>query len=260
MKLNVLLGKTDYLASTYTGMLKDFIGFFKNKQGAFRGEKRTYSPKNDTVDEPSKRKNILVQTTVAEKFDWMKEEGKAYLDALFAVEATNASGTAKAELKVDGESWGTFTSLELLRLKSVVEDNNLRGLFDNIPVRSDSEIWEPCNKEEYEGRDILQTPIVQGTEKTTVIENYILEDPNIGKIDAKSYSPQLGKKNTVMEVGDYTHQRFTGEYSQRQKANILKRRSTLLTAVIEALKECNDAEIVKSELNSEKIFGYLLSN
>lgn len=258
MKLNVLLGKTDYLASTYTGMLKDFIGFFKNKQGAFKGEKRTYTPREGVVDEPSKRKNILVQTTVPEKFEWMQQEAKPYIDALFAVEKTNSSGLAKAELVVEGNSWGEFTSLELLRLKSLIEDNNLKGLFENIPVRSDSEQWEDCTLEDYEGRAIYQTPIVEGTEKTTVIENYILEDPNIAKIDAKSYSPQLGKKNTVMEVGDYSHQRFSGESTQRTKANILKRISTLKVAVIEALKQCNEVEIVPSDLNSETIFNYIL--
>lgn len=258
MKLNVLLGKTDYLASTYVGMLKDFIGFFRGKQGAFLGEQRTFSPKEGTVDEPSKRKNLLVQTTVGEKFDWLEENSKEYLDALFAVEATNSSGTAKAELIVDKKSWGIFTSLELLRLKSIIESNDLKGMFENIPVRSDSILWENNTTEQYGGRQVFQTPIVEGTEKTTVIESYILEDPNIAKIDAKSYAPQLGKKNTVMEVGDYTHQKFSGEFSQRQKATILKKRSTLLTAVIEALKECNDVEIVKSELNAKKIFGYLL--
>jgi len=259
MKLNVLLGKTDYLAATYTGMLKDFIGFFKNKQGAFKGEKRTYTPREGVVDEPGKRKNVLVQTTVPEKFQWMKQEAKSYVDALFAVEKTNSSGTAKANLVVDGEDWGEFTSLELLRLKSLIEDNNLRGLFDNIPVRSDSEQWEPCTLEDYTDRAIYQTPLIEGTEKTTVKESYILEDPNIAKIDAKSYSPQLGIKNTVMEVGDYSHQRFSGESTQRTKANILKRLSTLKVAVIAALKECNEVEVVPSELSSEKIFSYLLN-
>ena len=258
MKLNVLLGKTDYLASTYNGMIRDFIGFFKNKQGAFRGEKRTFTPREGTIDEPSKRTNTLVQTTVSEKLGWFIDNSKQYLDALFSVEATNASGTAKAILTVDGESWGEFTSLELLRLKSVIESNELKGMIENIPVRSDSVIWEDNTSEQYEGRQIFQTPIVEGTEKTTVKESYILEDPNIAKIDAKSYSPQLGIKNTVMEIGDYTHQKFSGEFTQRKKADILKRRSALLAGVIEALKECNNCEAVESKLNADKIFGYLI--
>lgn len=258
MKLNVLLGKTDHLSSIYNALLKSYITFFKGKQGAFLGEKRTYVPKEGTVDEPSKRKNILVQTTVIEKFNWLTENSKDYIDALFSVEATNASGKAKAELTVNGTKWGEFTSLELLRLKSLIENNDLKGMLENIPVRSDSNIWEENSAEQYKGRNIFQTPITSGIEKTTVKETFILEDPNIAKIDAKSYSPQLAQKNTTQELGDYTHQYFSGEISQREKANILKRRSGLLTAVIEALKQCNDVEAVPSNLNSNKILNYLI--
>lgn len=258
MKLNVLLGKTDHLSANFNGMLKNFIGFFKNKQGAFLGERRTYTPKEGTVDEPGKRKNALVQTTVKEKFDWFKENSEEYIDALFSVEATNASGTARAELVVDGKSWGEYTSLELLRLKSLLENNQLRGMFEEIPVRSDSEIWEPNTSEQYEGRAIFQTTLLTGVEKTTEKESYILEDPNIAKIDAKTYSPQLGQKHTVKELGDYTHQRFSGQITQREKAGMLKRRSALITATIEALKKCNEAEVVQSELNSKKLLGYLI--
>lgn len=259
MKLNVLLGKTDYLSSSFSKMLKDYYDFFKNKQGAFLGEKRTYTPREGTVDEPSKRKNSLIQTTVEEKIQWLKENSAEYVDALFSVEKTNSNGTAKAELKVEGDSWGTFTSLELLRLKSFVENSDLKAVIENIPVRSDAVIWEVNSSEQYQDRAVWQTPMITGVEKTTVKESYILEDPNISKQGgSKEYIPQIATKNTVMELGDYTHQNFSGEISQREKANILKKRSVLLTAIIEALKECNNVEVEQSELNSDKIFKYLL--
>lgn len=258
-KLNVLLGKTDYLAASYSAMLKDYHKFFRSSQGAFLGEKRTYTPKEGTVDEPSKRKNVIIQTTVDEKFHWFKKEAKEYVDALFSVEATNSSGLAKAELIVDGDSWGEFTSLELLRLKSLLESTDLRSVLENIPVRSDSVNWSQTTAEQYEGRDVYETPLVEGVEKTTVKETYVLEDPNVGKLkDSQSYTPQLGVKNTVMELGDYTHQLFSGESTQREKAKILKRRSTLLTSVVEALKKCNEVETVKSDLTADKIFSYIL--
>ena len=46
------------------------------------------------------------------------------------------------ELKVNGVSWGIFSSLELLRLKSLLENNDLKGMLENIPVRSDGSLWE----------------------------------------------------------------------------------------------------------------------
>jgi hypothetical protein len=258
MKLNVLLGKTDHLASVFNRMLKDYIGFFRNKQGAFKGERRTYTPKDGTVDEPKKRKNDLVVTTVKEKFDWFTKQSKEYIDALFAVEATNASGLARATLTVDGKAWGEFTSLELLRLKSVLENADFKAMLENIPVRSDSQIWETNSSEQYKDRAIVQTPLTEGVEKTTVKESYILPDPNIGEGSARSYTPQIAHRNTVMELGDYTHQYFSGESTQREKAEILKRRSALLTGVIAALKECNECAVQPSKLTSSKIFSYIL--
>lgn len=257
IKLNVLLAKTDSLAPHYKGMVVDFAKFFSKSQGAFLGEKKTYDPKDGMMDEPGKRGNTLIQTTVDEKFDWFKENSKEYIDALFAQEKTNASGTAIAELVVDGKSWGSFTSLELLRLKSIVEANNLHAMLNNIPVRSDSEVWKESDDETYSDRNVYETPLLEGVNKSTEKESYILKDPNVDS-SSPNYTPTVAHKTTTIELGDYTHQRFSGQWSSRQKASALKRRSHLLTAIIEALKTCNEIESLESELNSDKIFGYLL--
>jgi hypothetical protein len=258
-KLNVLLAKTDSLAPQFKGMVNDFSKFFSKSQGAFLGEKRTYEPKEGTIDEPTKRGNILVQTTVDEKLEWFKANAKDYIDALFAQEATNASGNAKAELIVDGENWGTYTSLELLRLKSIVEANNLHGMLEAIPVRSDSEEWSESKNEMYADKNIFETPLITGVIKTTEKENYILKDPNVDH-NSPNYTPTVGVKTTTVELGDYTQQRFSGQWTQRKRAEALKRRATLLTAIIETLKKCNEADVVNSELTSDKIFGYLFGN
>jgi len=131
--------------------------------------------------------------------------------------------------------------------------------MEQVPVRSDSTIWKKTDNEMYEGREIYETPIQEGVEKTTETTSYVLEDPNIAKLkDSAAYSPQIGTKKTVIELGDYTYQVFSGTASAREKAEMLKKRANLLTAVIEALKKCNETEVVKSELTAEKIFGYLL--
>lgn len=256
-KLNVLLAKTDSLAPYYRGMIGDFAKFFNKSQGAFLGEQRTYTSKPDTVDEPNKRGTVVVQTTVDEKLDWFKNNSKEYLDALFSQEKTNASGSAVAELVVSGKSWGEFTSLELLRLKSTIEAKQLHIMLESIPVRSDAEIWEESDNERYTNRTIFETELVKGVNRTTEKEDYILSDPNVTP-ESPNYKPQVAHKTTTIELGDYTTQKFSGEWSQRQRAEVLQRRAVLITAIIEALKKCNEVEVVKSELNSDKIFGYLL--
>ncbi|MDJ1467375.1 hypothetical protein QNI19_18245 [Cytophagaceae bacterium DM2B3-1] len=257
-KLNVLLAKTDHLQSIFRKLIEDYVKFFKTKQGEFRGERKTYQALPDTVDLPNERKNELVVTTVTEKLDWLVDNSKEYLDALFSQELTNAYGIAKATLVVEGQEWGEFTSLELLRLKSFLENGTLKELYENIPVRNDDEIWENTTEEMYIGRDIFESALLKGDRMTTVKETYILEDPNLSKnLDLKNYTPVTATRDKPTRLGEFTFQKFSGEWSHRQRAELLRRRSVLLTAVIEALKVCNEVEVQKSQLTADKIFSYL---
>ncbi len=258
LKLNVLLAKTDHLQAIFRKMIEDYVKFFKSKQGEFRGERKTYLALPDTVDLPNERKNELVVTTVAEKLGWMIDNSKEYIDALFSQELTNASGLAKAKLVVEGKEWGEFTSLELLRLKSFLENGTLKELYENIPVRNDDEIWENTTEEMYSGREIFESALLKGDRMTTIKETYILEDPNLSKSnDIKNYTPVTATRDKPTKLGEFTYQKFSGEWSHRQRAELLRRRGVLLTAVIEALKICNDVEAVPSQLTAEKIFSYL---
>lgn len=259
-KLNVLLALTDQLRHVYKNSVSDYSKFFAKSQGSFKGSKRTYTAKEGTIDEPSKRGVTIVATTVKEKIDYFVDNSSKFIDALFSQEKTNASGVAEAELIVGGKSWGVFSSLELLRLKSLLESNDLGKLVDmieNIPVRSDSEIWKKTTDEEYEGRDIYETELFVGVSKTTLKEHYVLEDPNIKGNVPSNYTPAVAQKDRVMELGDYTNQNFSGEWSHRERALALKRRTSLLTAITEALKVANECEVVESKLTSKKIFNYL---
>jgi hypothetical protein len=257
LKLNVLLAKTDALAASFRASVTDFRNFFSAKQAEFRGERKTYEPASGTIDLPSERGEKKVVTTVDEKLKWFEETHKDYVDALFSQEATNASGTAKAELKVGGTSWGTFSSLELLRLKSLVENGELDQMYNAIPVRSDSEIWEACTNESYAERTIVQSPLLQGMKKSTLKEQYILPDPNVTRETAAKYTPQIASKDTHIDLGNYTHQKYSGEWTHRQRAELLRRKQILYVAIIEALKVANEVETVESSLTSTRIFNYL---
>lgn len=258
MKLNVLLAKTDHLASSFKESLADYAKFFKGSQGAFKGVQKTYEPKANTQDSPSERGVTLIATTVDEKLKWLEENSKDYIDALFSQEKTNASGSATADLVVGGKKVGNFTSLELLKLKSVLENSSLIGVYETIPVRPDDEQWDASDSEMYSSRTgVFQSKKLEGVKKSILKENYILPDPNIDKVKSGTYQPVVAAKDTVIELGDYSVQKFTGEWSHRQRAEVLKRRTVLLGAVIEALKVANEVEAVKSDLNSELLFNYL---
>lgn len=259
MKLNVLLALTDQLKTKYKGMVNDYTKFFKDS-GAFIGAKFTYEPRPETIDDPSKRGIKRVVTTVDEKFEYFTKETSEFVDALFSQEATNASGLVNARLIVNGDDWGLYSSLELLRLKSLIESSdlaNLEQMLSRIPVRKEDIVWEACTEPEYQGRTIFQTPIITSVAKTTEKESYILTDPNVQSGNAKSYTPQIAVKTTIKELGDQTQQTFSGEWSHYQRAMTLKRKNDLLIACVKALKECNETEAIKSELTGERIFKYL---
>lgn len=256
LKLNTLLAKTDHLGTSFKALISDYIKFFKEKQGAFLGERKTYTAKEGTIDEPSMRAFKAVTTTVDEKLNYMTSTSNDFISSLLSVEATNASGKVRTTLIVDGVILGELSSLELLRLKSLLED--LKPMYESIPVRSDAEEWEHSTEEAYTNRAVFQTKRIEGVKKSTTKESYILTDPNVANLkDTAKYTPVVASKDTIIELGEYTHQRFSGEFTPTQRATILQRRHKLLAAVVVALKECNDAETIQSELTADKLFTYL---
>jgi len=260
-KLNVLLAITDQLRSKQKAMISDYQRFFEKRQGHFLGEKKTFTAKEGMLDDPSKRNYVRIVTTVDEKIDYLIKESKEFINALFSQEKTNSSGVAKSPLVVDGQLWGEFTSLELLRLKTMLESSDygdIKGMIATIPVKTEGEVWEESKAEEYAERTVFETAIIKGETKTTEKEQYVLEDPNVKHLkDTSNYKSPVGIKNIVIATGDYTIQNFTGEWSHLQKAEALNRRTKLLTAVVEALKNSNNVDSLKSDLTAEKIFEFI---
>lgn len=257
-KMNTMLAKVEHRTSSFNRMVGDYFAFFKGKQGAFAGIKKTHIPREGYIEDKSCIANTKVITTVGEKLEWFEQQAIPFLRDLFSVEATNSKGAKKVELVVDGISFGYLTALDLMRLKTLLTKKEWVDMYENIPVRSDAEVWEECTDPEYAGREIFQTPMLKGITRTTESEEVILKDPNINpdKLPANYNARTTIKKKTV-ETGDYTLQNFTGAWTQRQKAELLRRRSQLLTAVIEALKEVNDTESEKPNLDVQKLIGFI---
>jgi hypothetical protein len=257
-KMNTLLAKVEHGTSRFSKMISDYCQFFKNKQGAFSGVKKTFVPRDGYVEDSRYISNVQVTTTVGEKFNWFENESIPYLKDVFAIEATNSKGAQKIELVVEGVSFGFLTALDLMRLKSILSKKEWDDMYINIPVRSDSDVWEPCTNSEYEGREIFQTPLSQGVTRTTETEEIILKDPNLDPQNLPAnYNAKTTIKKKTVETGDYTIQNYTGAWTQRQRAELLRRRSAILNAIVAALKEVNDVPAEQENLNVDKLFNYL---
>lgn len=258
LKMNTLLAKVEHEQSSANAMVRDYAAFFKTKQGAFKGEKNTYVAREGFLDKPEKRGLTRVTTTVAEKFEWFEERYIPYLKDLFKVEATNSKGANRVELKVNGHSFGFLTAAELMRLRNIITNKELDSMYQNIPVRSDAKVYEPCTDEEYEGREIMQTPISKSVERTTEMEEVILKDPNIDPQHLPAnYRAAVVQKRKTVEIGDSTHQEFTGEWTQRKRAELLKRKSEILEAITVALKQVNEVDSEDPNLDVNSLINYL---
>ena len=256
--MNTLLAKVDQTASIIQAMIREQAAMFKTSQNLFRGEKNTYEARDGYLDKPEKRGVTKVATTVQEKLDDFKERYVPFLEDLFRVEATNSKGACRVELKVGDVSFGYLTAAELMRLRNILTSKELDSMYANIPVRSATRIYEPCTDEEYEGRDIVQTPIARSVERTTEVEDVILKDPNIDpKNLPANYRSTVVQKRTLMEIGDSTRQEFSGEWTERKKNELLRRKSDLLTAITVALKQVNEVEAEQANLNAQALLDFL---
>ena len=258
MKMNTMLAKVEHSSASFSKIINEYALFFLKKQGMFEGIKKTFKPRDGYQEDARFMGNTKVATTVGEKLKWLEENMIPHLKDVFSIEASNSKGANKIELKVGNTSFGFLTALELMRLRSLLTAKPLIEMYENIPVRSDSEVWEDCTDPEYNGREIYQTPMQVGITRTTESEEVILKDPNLdpAKLPA-NYNAKVTVKKRTVETGDYTLQKFTGEWTQRQRAELLRRRSQLLAAVTEALKEVNDVETEKPNLDVEALVEFL---
>ncbi len=253
IKLGVALALRERAEKEFKHMVDDIFTKFKTKQTLFKGERKTYIAKEGYLDEPSKRNFVNVVSTVSEQLEWMNTHSQNYFTTVFNIEKTNASGAPKGTLVVDGTTVGEYSSLELLRLKSILE-GKLRDLYKEIPVRTEQSIWALSDEEAFKAKGIFSTSLETGEAKTTIKEQYILPDPH----PDKNRQPMVADRSTQVVIGTYTSQQFSGEFSIYQRAEVLVRYERLLQATITALEEANQVEIQKSDLG-EKVLNYIHS-
>lgn len=250
-KLNVLLAQTDQLGSVIKKNLTDAIGIFKNKQAHFKGEKSTYTEREAKFADPSKNVDKPVPSTVREWLGYTFEVATQYLTAKLDQESTNCSGTAKAELIIDGVNYGLLTSGELMALKGFFEQQALKDMLESQPTISLSERWSPSTNPEYTKRGILESPVQEWLDKETEKVQEVSWDPS-----GKQPGIIVNISKTI-EKAEVTRQLFTGEISHIEKAEMLARLTKITLAIKAALEKANNTEVVPSQTNVVKLLQYL---
>lgn len=248
-KQAVLLGLREKLEKTFAGMQDDYLSKFKNKQGIFQGWNKTYDALEGYADDPSKRSFQKVSSTVKEQLDWFKEHTQDYFTTVLSIEKTNSTGI-KATLVVDGQTWGEYSVLELLRLKSIM-DGKLKAIIQELPIRDEKAIWNKTTKDYYGDRDVWETRETDGFSKTTLKRVEIVNDPHVK--DAPGRAPVPAQIETQVNIGHFTEQKFSGEITMLQRAEILVKYDKVYNAIIEALETCNSVDAQLSDLGKKFI-------
>lgn len=256
-KLNALLARAEHSAKQYQQLLMDYIDTFAKKQGIFRGKRQDYVAAPEQEDMPQYRGNEPVQSTVKDYLKWMEDTTAEYIDHRFSIEATNATGP-QAELQVGGQSWGSFTTLELMRLGDLLNDPKLNKLYETLPVRSDTKVWSLSSNKELAEQGIVETDAREQQNKTTIKSSRILSDPNLPLLKGnQNYIPQVVPDDKSLLLGTITIQEFSGEMTHIERAKILRRLTELKAAVKEALTIANESPAVDSTLTAKMIFRFL---
>lgn len=251
-KQSVLLGLREKLEKDFQNLLTDMLQKFTKKQGLFIGFRNTYNPIEGYADDVTKRGFQNVASTVEDQLAWVKQHAADYLKTTLSIEKTNAQGI-KAHLTVDGEDWGEYTVLELLRMKGIL-DGKLRAVFQELPIRSESHMWSESKQPEFTGRKIWETPMDKGFAKTTIKDTIIINDPHIK--DSPNRPPVTRETSIQVNVGEYTAQTFSGAITNLERAKLEVKYNNLYRGIIAALEEANNVEVSESDLG-DRVLSYL---
>lgn len=208
----------------FDGMLKHYVSF-----------------EEDADQVPDETKEIV--TTVKQKLDECMKILVASIDASISKEETNAAGVAKAELKIDNQSFGEFSATSLLALEGHL--NRLQDLYASLPVLDQTRKWDfdvQTNvfrtPEEVKFRSVKRPKVVVKYEAT------------------KEHPAQTELLNLDIQVGKYETTYFSGKVTASQKKEMLDRIGKLLEATKIARSKANNAQVKNTKI-AEEIFNYI---
>lgn len=246
-KQAVLLGLRDKLEKDFKSMVADMYAKFKNNQGIFSGHRNTYEAFAGFADDDTKRSFKNVESTVADQLNWFKKYTADYFKTVLSIEKTNAQNV-QAELKVDGVSWGKYTTLELLRLKGII-DGQMNAMIHEMPVRSDKYLWHKSEQAEFASRGIWETDITSSNAATTRKDTIIIKDPHIDV--APNRAPMTKEVSERVDIGKETKQLFSGAITELERAEYVVRLNAVRLGIIEALEAANGVDASESDLGDK---------
>jgi hypothetical protein len=242
-QLHQLLAVENDRKQQANNIIDETIETFSKKHDHFDGIIKIYKSYNDADQKiPPETKEIV--TSVKAKIDYSKQAIVKGIDAQISKEETNASGTVKAELKIDNVSFGELSATALLALEQHLV--KIRSMYKVIPTLDPTKKWD-IKDEWYE----TEKEIRYRTEKK--VEKIIKYEAT------KEHPAQVELVQIDRQVGEYETIYKSGKISSFQKSKLLERIDKLIDAIKTARSKANECEVKNIKIG-DMLFNYINSD
>ena len=211
-------------------IMQESVTLFQKKEDHLDGFIRTYTPKDDKGDTLPPEQKLIV-TTVADKIKYASGFIIKAIDAQLSKEETNASGEARAELKIDDINFGELSATSLLALEQHLQ--KILGVYRVIPTVDPVKRWKRDSTQD--NTYITETEIKHRTNK--------IEDFRVVVPATVEHPAQIAKMTKDEQVGTWETVYRSGKITPAQKSKLLSRIDALIDAVKRARAKANQAEV-----------------
>jgi len=234
-QLHQLLAVEPERRNRATEITQEAFILFTKKEEHLDGLVKTYNP----FDE--KEVKLLpevkeVVTTVSDKIAYISPFVIQAIDAQISKEETNASGTARAELKVGEKTFGELSATSLLALEQHLQ--RLLGLYRAIPTLDPAKKW--MRDSSQKNRYITDREIKFRTNKQ---EDFVVVVP-----PTKEHPAQIAKVVKDVTVGTADVVYMSGRITPAEKSDLLSRIDSLIVAVKQARSKANETEVQQKNI------------
>lgn len=241
-KLHELLAVEQDRKNKAAAALGETLQTFSKRDVLFDGmSKRYVAMEEDSEIIPDETKEMV--TTLKEKLQQTLETFGIGIDAHLSKEETNASNTAKAELIVDGVSFGVLSATSLLALETHL--GKLRELYLAIPTLDLTKKWiYDAQRAVYRTEDEVK---FRSIKRPKVIVKYEATKEHPAQTELLYLDYQVGKYETTY---------YSGKISANQKALLLRRLDMLVEAIKTARAKANNVDVQNTSI-AKRLFDFI---
>lgn len=241
-KLHEIIAADKDRAKQASKLVAEAVTTFSKRQEHFSGYKKTLHMEAEDRQAENLEETSELNSTVAEKLDFVWETLERHCDLQITKACTNAGPEAMSQIHLNHIDVGTpLPATALMDLRRFVL--SLRPMYEAIPTLPPQFEWE---RDEEAGPNRWRTKAPRTTTKTE-------KDLRFQEISpaTQHHKAQVETWAVDKAVGIYKTSVYSGAVPVAEKAGYLKNIDDLVTAINEAIQRANQAEAVRAVMGTE---------